>query len=72
MLGKQIAVPNSFALLNLREMLLKSRSEVSGMLEDIDALINSSINSGLISKVMGDIIECMNLSIRIGRRINCG
>lgn len=35
MVNKQILVTNAFALINLREMLLKSRSETSGLLEEI-------------------------------------
>lgn len=49
MMSKQIAVPNSFVLLNIRELLLKSRSDVSGVLEELDALLNSRVMSGIIS-----------------------
>lgn len=65
MMSKQISVPNSFVLLNIRELLLKSRSDVSGVLEELDALLNSRMMSGIISTSLDLSVECMNLSIRI-------
>lgn len=65
MVDKQLLVPNSFALLNIREMLLKSRGEAGGLLEEIDALVSSQMLSGIISTSMDHIVGCMNNSIRI-------
>ncbi len=60
MLNKHIVVPNSVALMNLREVLLKTDGDVNGIMEDIDALLRTSTVSGLISMDLRICVGCMN------------